>query len=254
VVRAWCYREFGAELHDLQFQYRDRADRLWHDLQQVSTEFRPDILAAAGLPHNYDICTAAVTLISQHAVRCGLTQPLPYVTHYQHDSAQIRAGLSADLQIPVKTVKVLINAVCAGARISTHPDSAVCRLLKSDVIVISAVRDNPWILGLKSDIRACWRQISTAHGYTLNRAGHRKPWTSRQKWRCYFQQERAVQTAAQSYLHTQGLRSFWEHDGFRSDLPVNCAELQQHVFAHTGFQVQFSHEFCDPDRRGLAQT
>jgi len=61
--------------------------------------------------------------------------------------------------------------------------------------------------------------------------------TARAKCSEYFQSERRVLDAIREFLAPRGIRSFTEHDGFRTDLKVDVHELEAYIEQQTGFEI-----------------
>ena len=161
-VNGWIRKEFGLELEEGTFNYKDKSSRLWHPLQSVRRIYKREILADYNLKYHYDIACAAPTLILQHAQQ----QPDPMdlylfaLNNYLKNRVQIRKDLAQQLEVDVKIVKILINALFCGARIGNNSDFAISQLLNNDPSRIEYLKQNEFICQLRDDIKTCWTYIT----------------------------------------------------------------------------------------------
>jgi hypothetical protein len=241
MVNQWCRREFRTELEDLKFTYDEKSSRLWHPMQNIRTEFRMPILAESGLFHNYDISTAAFTLISQYAERWDQDEVLFYLGNYINNKTDVRNQLVRELELDIKIVKQIINALLCGAKVG--PGNAIAALVNNDRARLKLLKNNAFITGLRSDIKKCWDRIETGLPRitkTNDRGQERKiALTSDRKWRIYFQLERQVMASVENYLRESGNRCFLEHDGWACEQAIDCDELSEHVRNQTGYRIKF---------------
>jgi hypothetical protein len=242
-VNAFCRREFGDQLEHMDFDYQDKSHRLWHPLQNVRKEFKQPIMAQAGLFYHYDIVSAAPTLIHQYAQLNGQDEYLFALTQYLADPTRIREQLAQELEMPVRAVKVLINALFCGARIGHNTEFALTKLLANDPARVEFLKQHQYLTQLRMDIRQCWRAISEVmpRTYVETTKGQRRvPLSSRKKWVKYFELERSVLDVVRMYLDQTNNRHFLEHDGWATEREVNLNELKFVIERMTGFQVDIS--------------
>jgi len=241
MVNQWCRREFRTELEDLKFTYDEKSNRLWHPIQNIRSEFRTPILAESGLPYNYDISTAAFTLISQYAQKWDQDEVLFHLEDYINNKTDVRNQLALELELDVKIVKQIINALLCGARIG--PGNAIAGFVNNDKARMELLKQNQFITGLRSDIKKCWDRIETGLPRvtrTSDSGRERKlALSSNRKWRIYFQLERQVMSSVEQYLRESGNRYFLEHDGWACEMSVDCYELSEYVRNQTGYRIEF---------------
>jgi len=251
LVNDWCRREFHQELEQLTFNYDLKSDRFWHPIQNIRSEYRIPILANSGLCYQYDIRTAAPTLIHQHAQHLDMDLWLPDLRNYIKNRNEIRTQLAEQLELDIKIVKVIINALFCGARIGNNPEFAISQLLNNDQARIELLKSLPFIQGLRSDIRCCWEYIEPSLTRLTRETAsgtHRKvALNSTRKWRVYFQLERSVMSVIQTYLRDSGNRCFLEHDGWSCERPVDINQLSEYVQQHTGFLIEFDEKVTIPN-------
>ena len=256
LVEAWVQAEHGTELTQGEFEYDDISSRLWHPLQRLKREYRPRVLAGAGLAHQYDIVCAAPTLLHQHSWRIpqvvddrGRWQqgPMDLWLHtlrdYIPNRQQLRADLARRAEVSIQVAKQIITALFCGAHISRHPTSAINQMLSGDRARIEFLKQDPWLTALREDIAVLWDYL----GRTIPRryvtdTGRKLPISPRQKWMLYFELERRVLDSVRAYMKQNNIKSFLEHDGWTCDREINPAELQQWIEESTGFCVEL--DYC----------
>jgi hypothetical protein len=269
VVREFVAREWGQELADRDFQYRDKSNRLWHPLQNVRKQYKTLALADAGLCYSYDIQSAAPSLLFQYAQSLAWQRTAPGATEqgiwlyasaireYLHDRNRVRNHVAQQVGIDTATAKTTINALFCGARIGAGPDFAISQLLGHDQAAIDRLRNLPYIQELRDDIKTMWRFIAPTmtRKQITDKNGQQRllAITSREKWALYFRLERQVLDAVRGYLTTNNNRCFLEHDGWTCERPVDLAQLGRHVLDATGFGLSFESKpvFTGHTRRGV---
>lgn len=244
VVKNWVEREHIDELRTGEFTYQDKADRLWHPLQNVRSVFRAPVFSAHGFSHDYDMVAAAPTLILQHSQHLGNDLWLAALHEYMTNRTACRERVASAANITVKEAKVLINALFCGAKLGANRDFALFHLLGMDATKVKALQADEFITQLRADIKTCWEYIEptmTKVEVTSPKTGKTRklPLNSKRKWARYFQLERQVMDSVRVYLNSTSNVSFCEHDGFRTKKEVNLVELQEFVLEKTGFNVKF---------------
>ena len=204
LINNWCIREFGEELRTLNFNYKDKSNRLWHPIQNIKKENKKIILAEMGLGNHYDIEACAPNLIKQYAEHTGMDEPLTALNEYLNDKSNVRTRISEQLEVPTQITKVIINALFCGARVGNNPDFAISQLLNHDSARITWLKEDPYIMQLRADIKTCWDYIEPhlpkSYITTSNGIKRKAPLTSKRKWNLYFEQERKVLNQVKTYL------------------------------------------------------
>jgi len=249
LVKQLMKREFATELTNLQFSYKDKSNRLWHNLQNVRKEFKTEILAEAGLKYQYDISSCAPSLIMQYAQQIAqsngsidMDEWMPSINEYLHNKTSIREQIASELGIDIKTAKVIINALFCGARVGDNADYEISQLLRNNRQRIRLLQANEFVTKLRKEISKCWAVITT----TMPRRYKQYPngrtrliaISSREKWSVYFELERSVLNAISDYLDQTDNKRFLEHDGWTSEHQVNEQELIDFVQKRTGYRIK----------------
>lgn len=246
-IQDWATQTWQRELSTGEFQYQDKSHRLWHPLQNLRKAHKRLVLSSHGLQHEYDIKSAAVSLIYQHAQ--AQPEPMDVIPEHVWDYLQARdhhrRRLAQELACEPDKIKVLITALLSGARLGANPEFAIFRLMDHDPAKIEWLRQDPWITGLRADMRLMWSYISQTlpRRTIMTQRGHERllPITSRQKWARYFELERQVLDAVRGFMTENQIPFFAEHDGWTCAAHIDPAELAAHVRDRTGFVIDLDY-------------
>lgn len=245
VVFQFVKQEWGTDLDSKAFQYQDKNSRLWHPLQNVRREARTRAFAEHNLCYQYDISTAAPTLIHQHSQQQQDPMDLYLfaLRRYLKDKTQVREELAAALEVDIKTAKTVINALFCGAKIGYGPEFALSQLLEHDKAKILYLKNDAYIQQLRNDIKICWQYITPSMARRSKRdkngCDRMLPISSKEKWMRYFDLERRCLDQVIKYLASTNNKCFLEHDGWTCEKPVNLSDLQDYVYQMTGLDVKF---------------
>jgi hypothetical protein len=244
----WVIDEYKNELSTLTFTYNDQSHRLWHPLQNVKRSVKRQVFARAGLNYQYDIDCCAPTLIHQYAQKLGMDLYLFAIRKYINERESTRQEISRAAGITTQQAKEVVNALFAGARIGTNPEFDLFLLLDQDSTKINRLRDMPYIIELRQDIKTCWQYIEpTTYRTTRITSSGREvkvPMSSRQKWNIYFECERQVLDSVRRYLDMTGNRYFLEHDGWSCTREIiSVRDLHDYILWSSGFDVQVKCEY-----------
>lgn len=229
LVSGMYAEEFKDELATGEFQYKDQSQRLWHPIQHIKKTYKRDLLNKTGYRHEYDIECCAPTLLYQEALKHGLT-PQPMLEHYMECKAEVRDVLSVDLGITVDTVKMIVNALFAGAKLGRNPQFSLYRELDQNDALILKIQSNEYITALREQIRAMWAVLPVSD--------KRK---SRLKWDLYFGLERRVLDSVQKFLRKTKNKHLAEHDGWTCVYEIDQIDLKRFVKETTGFDISLKH-------------
>jgi hypothetical protein len=233
------------ELKSGKFIYNDQSNRLWHPLQRYRKQYRTQVLADAGYTHDYDIECCAPTLIHQYAQQCGMDEYLFALRKYLTDRTTIRTELANKLELDTAAVKEIINALFAGAPITSRKESDIFHILNGDLARIEFLKQDPYITELTSDIKTCWEYIKpTMMRRTKTQANGRErliPVSCKNKWHVYFELERVVINSVRNYLDENSIKHFLIHDGWTCEREIDREVLRDYVRTNTGFDLKFEY-------------
>lgn len=241
----WASEEYKVQLESKEFDYEDKSNRLFNPIQNIRSELRSKLLATHGLPHQYDIASAAPTLLYQwyYMTPSATGEVLSTLEHYIANKSVVREKLSIETELTSKQIKVIINALLAGAYLSKHPDTSIYKEVNGDIAVIEFLQQHSYITALRSDIKKLWDVIKQDRPveYYITTTGkkRKRQFNSKAKWSIYFELERLVMNAVISHMKFTGNHVFLEHDGFTSQYSVDVIDLSDWVRHKTGFDIKF---------------
>jgi hypothetical protein len=245
IVLQVAQQEYQTELVTGAFEYNDQSSRLWHPLQNFKRQYKRDVLEQNGYQYHYDIECCAMTLIHQYAQQQAdpMDQYLFALREYLRDRQSIRQQIAQAADLDPETVKRMINALLAGAKLSANPTTEIYQMLGGDVARIKFLQQHEYLTQLRADIKTCWDYIKPTlprrSKQDKNKRERMLPISSRQKWGVYFDLERQVLNQVREFLCERNIRHFLEHDGWSCECEIDQQELQQTIFENTGFQIQF---------------
>lgn len=239
----WANTEYDFE----SVEYADKSRRLWHPIQNMPKSIRNSYLKTQGLRLQYDIRSAAPSLLYQYSWRYSGGIVLDTIDHYINNKDSVRARLAEESGLPVANIKVLINSLFAGAVLGASSRFSCWEYCNKDASVVLFFKQHPYITDLRSDIKQMWEYLRPALPVTTqtlsNGKTRRVQMSPRNKWHLYFGLERSVLNEIKSYLELVGVRYFLIHDAFVSEpLPYGIDDLSQWVEAGTDFCVRFDQE------------
>jgi hypothetical protein len=245
-INKFVEQEYGDELQILEFKYKDKSNRLWHDIQNIKKDYKKSVFATHKLNYQYDIDSCAPTLLHQYSHKLDMDIYLFALRAYLKDKQMIRNQIAKQLDVSPRTIKIIINALFCGARIGSG-DFAISKLLHNDIAKIQWLKQDPYITELRSDIKTMWSYIepSMAMATKTTSSGKQRKvaLSSKKKWQLYFELERQVLNEVQNYLRLTKNRYFLEHDGWATEHQINEYELNEHIKNVLGFDIKLKMEY-----------
>lgn len=252
LAQEWTQQEFQDELSQRKFTYQDLSNRLWHPMQNLRREFKQQALKDAGFGYQYDIECCAPRLLWQHAY---LHQDEPmdvvpeYIDAYIRDRNSIRQEIASQVDLDPSAIKVIVNALFSGAKLGCNPKFALYKMLNQDRARMTYLQQDPFITGLRQDIREMWQYIAPSMSRRTicdkNQRTRVVPLTSRDKWTRYFELERCVLNSVIDYMNLTDNQFFAEHDGWTCVREIDHDSLRNHVQNQTGFDIKLDLEILD---------
>jgi hypothetical protein len=265
----WTKEEFKQELSTKVFKYTNKSNRNWHPLQRVRREVKRQVFKDSNLKYQYDIQCCAPRLLLQYSqqipevldpilqvgpqnnkraswIQGPMDLWLSNLQAYLADRTKIRNELAQRADITPELSKEIINALFAGARLGLIEDSAIYQLLEGDIARIHYLKQDPFISGLRDEIKIMWDYIKPVmpKRTITTKTGQQKqlPISSKQKWNLYFALEMQVLTSITDYLNLTGNKFFTEHDGWCCEREVDQIQLRDFVRDKTGFDIELDLE------------
>lgn len=246
---AWAQDTYNEQINSGKFEYSERSHRLCNPIQSIRTSIREDLFHRAGYSYNYDINTAAPTIMYQHYQGCSeyLGVVLETVEDYISNKTQRRTELALSADLSELQVKKIFNGLFNGAKLSIHYNTALFKLIDCDIAKMRYLQQHKYLTALKADIKSMWDTIKADEPKQyfedrFNKDGSRRlrQFSSKAKWNIYFQLERSVLNEMRDYLKTLRTKFFLEHDGFRCDQKIDTADMSMWIEAGTGFKLSLT--------------
>lgn len=222
-------RLYGATIAQGSFEYKLKSSRLWNDIQNLDNATRKPLFENYGYIHEYDIKSAAPTILYQLVTQYTPTIEIPTIKQYTQDPNYYRQQLAHEIGIDAKTAKRLITARFAGGRFGSQ--NSLFHELNQSWIYHNRLKQSLWFEQISEELRVLWREIKTSE--ELGRL------SARTKWSVYFREELKVMRSVHRYLDKKSITYFHEHDGWRSTSAVDVRELKLHVKKQTDYWLDF---------------
>jgi len=241
----WANETYEEQLKSLDFEYEEKTHRLFNPIQNIRSETRIELLASHGLEHQYDIVCCAPTLLYQYSfmVPDATGEVLETLEDYLNNRSVVRRKLAKEAEITHKQAKQIINALFAGAHLSTNIRASFFAMIDYDVAKMKFLQQHPYLTALRMEIKSMWDVIkSTAPTqYFITKTGkkRKRPFNARAKWNIYFHLERSVIEEVKTYMKQIDSKFFLEHDGFTSQKEIDSEDLSYWVQAGTDFELVF---------------
>jgi len=222
------------------FDYSEKSNRSFHPLQFKSSVERTEILDKYGYQHHYDIDSAAMSLLVQNCYQTTrISRELEALDDYSCPDYKysLRSDIATDTDCTTAQVKLVVNSVLQGGKLTTYAESKLFQQLNYDYALIKRLQENPTLTEIRDDIKLMWRNLRPSFnlpkGVILS---------GRHKSQRYRELEQLVTNSIKKYIRKNysGARTFWIHDGWCMDVRLDIREVEQFVFNQTGYHVSIS--------------
>ena len=244
------FDQYKDEIESGNFVMKKIGTREYHRLQQIPSDIRKVKFAQQVYVHEYDIETAAPSLLLQRAKRDGLMTPSPVIEYFLENKVLIRNLVAQDCGIDYQQAKQVITALFQGAKLSTYKDNRIYRdTLNYNTHAMQALQSHAMIIAIKQEIKEMWKVLSknfVRETYVRsNGVSCIKPVSGKQKSDLYFEVEEEVMKSVKKFLKKdKGIRFITEHDGWRTDRVIDLDELRSCVRRMTGYMIKVDYTNC----------
>lgn len=232
--------------------YLDTGTRRYHPIQNMRRDLRPIVFSGW---FDYDIETAAATLVSQYAKgRIDESENLikaigdfDAINEYTRNKERVRKHVASIGQVNIEKAKEITNALIFQAHPAPSPKATLYQLLGGNEVIHRIFLNDPFIAKMRKEIRIMWRwaqlrdkserREKQARGITITPA---LASAARHRQQIYQALERQVMDVVVQQLNKLGVRYVLMHDGFMSNVEISVQLLQDVVKLQTGFLVKFS--------------
>ena len=253
----WANNTYEEQIKSGDFEYSDRSHRLCNPIQSIRTSIREEMFNNHGYAYNYDISTAAPTIMYQYYQTtpdyCGLV--LETIEDYIANKSVRRKEIALSADLDEDIMKKIFNGLFNGAKLSIHYNTALFKLIGCDIGKMKFLQQHEYLNALKADIKTMWDTIKSSEPKVyftdrFNKSGlpRLRQFGSKQKWNIYFQLERKVLNEMRDYLKTLRCKFFLEHDGFRTTAQIDTTDMSRWIQAGTGFELQLTEKYYTSSR------
>lgn len=240
--------QYDAEIQSGKFVMRQIGHREYHALQNIPRDLRAVKLAQSGYCHDYDIETAAPSLLLQRARMLGMTEPTPTIDYFLTNKVMVRNAIAEDCGIDYQQAKQVITALFQGAVLSCFAENRIfSETINYNRLAMQALQTNELIIALKEEIRIMWATIAT----TIDRetfvdsrgVTRRRRITGRQKAQTYVEIEQLIMKQIKRFIsrYHPNTRIITEHDGWRTDRIIDIDAVKTHVRRRTGYVINIEY-------------
>lgn len=212
------------------FVYTERSYRKWHPLQNVRRSHKQQVFAGY-LDHDYDISTALISVMLGDVRRLDPTFDMSkyeLIFRYRDNKAIVRQNVGKLLDLDPDQVKELFSYINNNGIISASPFMALLGIVGSREKV-DGIRRHKFFQQYRIQIKSLWRMWVYFNNREVYRHNDKdRPLIENKKrFNLYFYIERKLLDVIEEYLQSKSAVYFLEHDGFRSNLPIDQAELER---------------------------
>lgn len=216
------------ELESGDIEYIEGDNRFYHSLINLKRETKREFWESFGYNYDYDIENCAPTLLYQAAInsKCAPVFLLP-IKQYIDDKNALREFLMQLLEVDRKAAKDVLVSLFNHAKLSPIK----CRI--TEILTrrqIDVLRNDKTIKGLRSAIKYMWRFLARKHKFKN---------TGANRWKFYRAIERTVMDVVVSCCTG---RVFREHDGLRTDTPLDVSYVIGEVQTRTTYSVSIAQQ------------
>lgn len=221
------YAEYQSEIESGSFKYNEKDNRFYHAFQNIKKTNKQSFWASHGYHHDLDIESSAATLLYQAAVkaRCPAVL-LGDLRAYVDDKVSVRQYYVDLLKCDAVTAKEVVTAMINLAHLGFKHCSLNRVLTRAQIEVLA---DDKYTIGLRATLKLMWNFLGRAHRF--------KP-TGANRWKLYRAIERQVMDVV---VEQCAGRVFREHDGLRTDTPVDIRTVAEVVKQRTGFDIKLAY-------------
>ena len=208
--------------------YNEKSNRYWNAIQNLRREIRNEYLKSNGLKYQYDMVCAAQTLLYQRYYQMtgkSLDMIIDYITNRDN----IRERLSRELDLPIDSIKKLLTALFAGARVVASNHNDIYEICEYDNARIEWINQDVYMNMLRNEIKVLWKTLRNEIDYTGRI-------TSSIKWKYYFSLERQVMDVIIN--HVKDKKHFILHDAIVVEQELDVSQIKSQIKSTTGFTIQ----------------
>jgi|LauGreDrversion4_1035100.scaffolds.fasta_scaffold01796_3 hypothetical protein len=224
------------------FDYLEKSDRLYNNLQYIPKQVRGSLMANKGYRYHYDIEAAASNLLVQKARKLAPDLALPDLDAYNLNRTAIRDQIAVNCAITNSQVKLVINGVLQGGVVTCWQGGKIFQSLNYSYNAITNLKHDPVFQGIQTDIRSLWKVLKEEFPkrYVTNKNGVliSQRLSSKEKSQLYRELENQVGDVIRKLLRKRKIKCLWIHDGWCSDGFIDPLDVELEVRRATGYSIK----------------
>lgn len=224
------------------FVYENKSNRDFTPAQFIPKRIRIPLAAKHGMKYQYDIQAAAPRLLLQKAKQLNPSLVCPELQNYINNRSLVRKQLADECEISPEKVKLVINAILQGGKISSWTQNKIFAQLNFNYDSVKKLNNNPTIISLKADIKSMWDSLRGEFPQVMitdkNGKQLRKRLTSKQKSQLYRDLEEEVGFPIKKLLKKNKIKYLWLHDGWQCDQVIDPNLIVNEVRRQTGLVLE----------------
>lgn len=252
-------QELQQQLATGDFEYTTKSNRDFNPIQYLPKQCRRSVLENHGYRYHYDIEAAAPTLLLQSAQR---HQQQKYINgkirnlneffnleKYINNRSEIRKQIANEASTTESVVKLVINAILQGGKLSRSSHSSILRDLNWDYDLVIRLQNSNTLSEIRNDIKSLWDVLRDQFPvrYQIDSLGRSRRVSLRgtDKSGYYRSLEEQVGVVIRRYLKRDKNKHLWIHDGWSCEKIVDTARLISEVRQQTGFVIKLDQEIFE---------
>jgi len=225
------------------FQYAEKSYRKWHPIQNIRRSHKA-LVFDGYLDYDYDISTALISVMLADVQKLDSRFDMTayhLVFDYRDNKAAIRKTVGEELGLDADAVKELFSYINNNGVISASPHMSLMGIVGGDKAKVEAIRTNKFFKTYIRQIKSLWRSWVSMNNIQVaftDNAEQRPLIEKKKRFSLYFFNERKLLDSIEQYLQEKSAIYFLEHDGFRTNLKIDQAELEQVIKDQVHIEVK----------------
>jgi hypothetical protein len=234
-------------LNGFKYTTTKHCPRLFHICQNIRKDLKHEIFSAMGYAFDYDVQSAAPSFLYQAAiaVKPELEATLVTIRDYILNTKTIRTRIANDYNMDYATVKKMINARFAGANMTVNKEHSLFNMVHCNRELMERLKEDEFFIKLKVELKIMWDAISKSQKYGIFFKKDERL-KSKDKWKFYFSMESDFINFVRSHLEIKDYKTFLEHDGFRTDMPIDIKDLEDAYYQYSGIMLKILPNLKNP--------
>lgn len=224
-------------------EYNERTYRLWSGLQNIKTELKPLFYKHTIYKHNYDISNAAITILLGYVesrLSINTQVEFPNIHYYLNNKNEIRKQVMDLFNLSYKDAKDVLMHLTNKGYISKS-DQCRWKEITNDPFgtKLNKMRNQGhFLIDFYDEVKRMWKLAREIQRTEFDSELIPVDPKNEHRFNLYFFLERQILEVIKSQLNSAHISYLTEHDGFRTNLPVDVSKLEQAIFDQLQIRVK----------------